>query len=526
MKTSLRTLVTLLIASIILAFGAAYVGAGPGIQAGASRPAGAVTTYATPALLAAAPTSGLTAGATAALANMGTWIYQPTCPAYCDGAATCVTAAGVDGGLGCWGRLPGGIPGATLRSYWSDSNLGNDANDCAAPGAATTPGGHGACQSFSEPWRRVSKQTFDGSKGIYPVFTATGDFSNENIEIEAYLINNAFPSIQCSRSYTGSGIGVDGGGYNGVVTAAVTWDGGAHQEGIYSVASAADGGTPASFLATATTPDAGFMLEYTSGANVGGSLLIGEPRDAGVFASPGGQLNYSGIEPAVGNGVRLYRPTHAGAIVTIRIHGSGDVVISDCDLGPYSNAAHSVFLTGDASGDALLVPISSSLRGVEQQAGSNLQPIGSMVSRETTYGYTYCVSSLMAGHTRPALNGVLELADRCMVAGDTISGVGQVSEGGMANVTVSGGSMITNYSSLGGLQLYYPGTLNISAPFWVWGSPTSSGPAIMIQSGIVATYASGFAPVATGTQSGTPLKVAGTSYALSALPVTGFVVQQ
>jgi len=340
--------------------------------------------------------------------------------------------------------------------------------------------------------------------------------------------------IQCSRSYTGAGIGPDGGGYNGFVSSAVTWDGGAHQEGVYMVSSAPNGGALATFIASASTPDAGFMLEYTTGANVGGNLIIGEPRDAGVFASPGGTLNYSGTEPAAGNGVRLYRPTHAGAEGMIRMHGAGDLIIQDCDVGPYSNAAHSVILTGDSSGDAILGMYASTMRGVDQQNGSNLEPVGSVVTRETIYGYTYCTSSLLAGHVRPTQQGTLQLDDRCMVSGDTSGGIGQPGYPG-GNVIVGAGSCATDYASTGGVVLNYPSTFVIDAAlgsgasppnFWVWGSPSSSGPAIFVQSGIVATYDSGRAPAATGTQSATPLKLAGTSYALSALPLAGFVVLQ
>lgn len=538
-KSIQRLLIGLSILAVCAAAMSSWLGSGAA-HADLTTPSGTVLltgsnvpVYATPALLGAATTAHLTAGSIVNIPNVGQFGYQPSCPDACDGCpvgndagvgCSCIPANGADGGFGCWMRNRGGIPGAQNRSAWySDSSLGNDANDCQAAGAASSPGGHGACKTFGEPWRRIAHQTFDGSLGIYPVLMFTGDFSAENVDVDIYMTNLPFITIQCTRTYAGAGLGADGGGYTGFVSQAVAWDGGSHQEGVYTVTAAADGG--AAFGASATTEDGGYMLELTSGVNVGGSIIIGETRDAGTFESPGGQLGFSGIEAAAGTGVRLYRPTRVGTTVSIRLHGNGDVAIQDCDFGPQNNAAHSTIITSDSI-DALLVPLSSTLRGVDSMASVNLQPIGSTITHEDIYGggYTYCTSSLLSSHVRPRVGGLLSLGDRCMVNGDGLSpSIGDGSDYG--SVTVVGGSMVSTYPAAGGVVIDYPGSLSIQAPFWVRGQTGATGPAIMVQSGIVATYTSGNAPAATGVAAASPWKVAGTSY--SSLPqATGFVVLQ
>ena len=66
-------------------------------QSGAPLPV-----YASAGVLADAGVTGLSLGSQAWVTNSGTWVFQPVCPALCDGTTTCVTAGGQDGGVGCW----------------------------------------------------------------------------------------------------------------------------------------------------------------------------------------------------------------------------------------------------------------------------------------------------------------------------------------------------------------------------------------------------------------------------------------
>lgn len=95
-----------------------------GIISGGASPLGALPTLATPTALATYPVSGLTAGAQAYVTNLGAFTLSPTCPTTCDGTVTCVTAAGVDGGMGCWTRGP--IASCLCTAWTIDPVNGSD----------------------------------------------------------------------------------------------------------------------------------------------------------------------------------------------------------------------------------------------------------------------------------------------------------------------------------------------------------------------------------------------------------------
>ena len=155
------------------AVGAGVLGGGMSVSPGVAL-AGSVRTYATLAALAAAPTSGLTAGATATVTNLGTYTYAPTCPATCT-SPRCVTAAGVDGGMGCW-TVPQAVAACTQALWTINPSTGSDS----AAGTNAAP-----LATLQEWSRRVSSCTVNvqmtvtmaGSAAIngdYPAFPSIG----------------------------------------------------------------------------------------------------------------------------------------------------------------------------------------------------------------------------------------------------------------------------------------------------------------------------------------------------------------
>jgi hypothetical protein len=114
-------------AAVGTAPGLPFVVGGTGFASVPQTNNGVLPVYATPALLAAGSVTNLTIGSQAWVTNQGVWSYATTCPNTCDGANTCRTAGGLDGGSGCWLRNLNGLPGANNISNWyANSATGND----------------------------------------------------------------------------------------------------------------------------------------------------------------------------------------------------------------------------------------------------------------------------------------------------------------------------------------------------------------------------------------------------------------
>jgi hypothetical protein len=130
---------------LLALFLTAWAGAGPGVLPGFAPKLSVQNAYQLQ------PKAGPYIGAPAWVLYQGEWDYLPVCPTTCDGYATCVTAGGLDGGLGCYVRSEEGYPGACSQTSWSVSpnypekprNFGDDFTD-----------GYGPLATLQELWRR------------------------------------------------------------------------------------------------------------------------------------------------------------------------------------------------------------------------------------------------------------------------------------------------------------------------------------------------------------------------------------
>jgi len=183
------------IAAAVLAFAgsATWVGAQSAVTAVS------VPTYATPLALSLANVSYLATGAIAEVPNMGQWQYQPTCPAFCDGTATCVTAAGVDGGLGCW-TVPQAVP-ACVQALWTiNPSTGSDS----AAGTSAAP-----LATLQEWSRRVSGCTVNVQMTVTMAGSAAinGDWpAFPNIGPRGYLTLDCQPGATVLYTSSASGL--------------------------------------------------------------------------------------------------------------------------------------------------------------------------------------------------------------------------------------------------------------------------------------------------------------------------------
>jgi hypothetical protein len=487
------------------------------VEAGPIQPGATIqVSVATPAALSSA--TGSYAGARAWVKYQGEWNYSATCPSAPDGV-TIVYAGGQDAGqLGCWVRNSVGGPGAgSLTTWYVDSSLGNNANDCQAPGAAPSPGGHGACADPQEIVRRFGSQPVVASPTIYMV----GDFSGAS-----YVLNEV-PGIQyqqiivaCTRTYTG---------WRGTVASVQQWDAGAHLEGQVAVVPV-DGG--ASFNNGWTTADAGIWLEDTTAADTGGTGILGIPVgtmvDAGVFYSSLGAQVQS-FTPGVvtpGDSVRAYTitPISTASSQTFQING-GVWLFEDCQIG---SATHTVPIGFSGSTATGVEFDSCSVNGLDVYSGSEGFAYGSYVRGNAHfYGHGAFIMSTMFDGIESRIGGYVELSGWNLVGSVGIAagndGAGQVQ-------IDTGPTAVIGYSSPA-LQSYPGGNVNIQAPFWARNS-VGNAPAVKAWSGSSpVTYTTGNAPAYVGTLPTAPWLYGGTG-SDAGLPLyntangAGIVVQQ
>lgn len=463
---------------------------------------GAVLSVASPTALAATPTAGFTAGAIANVANQGAWTYAPTCPQSCDGSNTCVTAAGADGGLGCWVRGTSGVPGAQLAVNWyATSPGGSDSADCQTSGTA--------CLTIQEVLRRIAQQPIPGTPYLFLSGPGFAGFNGIlDMRGAAYPYSNGQQNgltIQGSRTYTGA----DGGAlFAGTVSAYTQWDAGI--DGIVTIAPI-DGG-PA-FSTVTFNSAGGYILEDTSSCNTDGisceSIIIGPSvGDAGTatFATPGGAqlFGFTSRQPTVGNTVRVAQLTPVGTAsgAVVQIDGTGGF-LANVWMG---NAPHSVQFsthpgTPHATGmDTCIVAGADVYSEVDVWGGAFVGGTrvigGQLESFWSYYDYAEARSGGLIYLDKNNLIGFQGLIN----GGETL---------GVGSIYVAGVTAVEGYSSPC-LMVADGARVTLAAPFICHNATATSVPAIKVFSAGAVLYPSGQAPVVNGLVGTAPWIVGGT----------------
>ena len=452
--------------------------------------------YDTPAELSAVDTSSISTGYTAIVRYQGAWSYAPDSTATPDGE----TVVAAQGG-GAWVRLLAvGYPGALdVPEWFVDSRNGDDANNCVVAGAATAPGGEGACADLAEIFRRFAGQ--QPGAPTSPVIHVRGDFSQKT-----YVFDQAaglLPVVIGERLYGAP----DGGAYpTGVVTAYQAWNGNAHQEGVATVTA---GEAPLD-VATYTTA-LGYWLEVQGGPRDGLGVPIGEARGAGMFATSGGSLlgSYGTAEPAVGDAVRVYRLTPLStATGTSMTWAGGGMILQNLEMG---NAQHSVAM-GTLTGPGNGVELDACLgHGFDVFGGSWLFEYGTVhTAGLRVYGRLVTAASTYDG-LQARDDGDLELTDHTLV---TYAGIRVGGRDGPGYAQIDGATCVTSYITPA-LQVADGQVVYLSAPWWARNA-VGGVAAVQVERASAVLYDDGMAPSCVGTCAAAPWDVGGTGY--STLP--------
>jgi len=333
--------------AILFFFIVAAILVSSGIVSGqASFSAVSFPVYASPAALSAASTAYLAQDAEACVVTTGCYTYQSSCTCTI-GGVTCLSAAGADGGAGCWLANPVGVVGANYVTQWYvDSVNGNDGNACLTSGA-------GACQDLAEVLRRIGDQYL---------------YTQVNINLSGSFANNSY--LIRTRGVPGSNYVFGGISINGTRTCAgsytlthyTPWNGSAHQEGTAYVS-----GLDAGALSTAN----GYILQDNTGPNAGLGILVGPQIDAGTFLTPGGSIpgSYVQGEPTTGDNVSVCTLTQLSTTAaTSLVVLDGYTTFNNVEIGNYPN---SVEIAGNAAYDFETVFQSSIIAGSQTQDGAS-----------------------------------------------------------------------------------------------------------------------------------------------------------
>jgi hypothetical protein len=477
-----------------------------------------VSTAPSPAELFAAPVSGIVTGSPVWVQWQGWWYYQAACPCTPNGV-TCGGVAGGDGGTGqaCWQRGNEGFPGAgAVALWWADSVSGDDANDCQAPGASPTgPGGHGACATPWEVFRRAR------TLSVSPIVYLAGDYAGFSGEIDGPPSSAPYKFFNLVGTQTTTG--ADGGAfYQGQITAFVPWNSAAHQEG-YITVGPLDGGV--AFDPTAFPSTLGYVLQDTSRCSSGHclGLNIGPVADAGTFATAGGTLGASVTQPAVGDAVQVATLTAIGTAPAAQVlFGGTGVALTNVQVG---SGTHSVVVEPLAGADYGFECFSCLINGLDLMNGAWAYLYGdTLIGTEHLYGHAIAAACSW-DNIEVRQGGMLSLTTQNLVTGQSVLQAG--TRDGPGYVLVNGSTAIVNYDATAGLWLTDGSYAHLAGYFWCRNA-IGTTPCIKTQTGSVVVY--DVPPAAVGVAAANPWVAGGV--AASSLPLltagslTGILVNQ